>query len=300
MPRSGGTMSIPNTMVAGETALASDVNENFDDIADELTNSVAVDGQSTMTGQLKAASGTVASPGISFGADLDSGLYRIGADNVGAAVNGALVLNISTAGISITGTITPSGQIVATGTVSAPGYSFASDLDSGIYRIGANNIGVGVNGAKVLDVATTGLSITCTITPSGQIVTLAGTKTAPGLAFASDLDTGIYRIGANNLGISVGDTKIFDVVTTGVTITGTLTNSGAVTLQSTLAVTGASTLTGALTANNSAGITARNTVKAYGRVTTGLLAEGFNVASVVDNGTNHTITFTAAMADANY
>lgn len=46
------------------------------------------------------------------------------------------------------------------GVVSAPAYSFASDNDSGMYRIGANNIGLGVNGAKVLDIATTGLGIT--------------------------------------------------------------------------------------------------------------------------------------------
>lgn len=46
------------------------------------------------------------------------------------------------------------------GTVSLPAWSFVSDPDSGIYRIGANNIGVAVNGAKVLDIATTGLSIT--------------------------------------------------------------------------------------------------------------------------------------------
>lgn len=51
----------------------------------------------------------------------------------------------------------------ADGTVSLPGMAFASDTDSGLYRIGSNNIGVAVNGAKVLDVATTGLAITGTV-----------------------------------------------------------------------------------------------------------------------------------------
>lgn len=45
------------------------------------------------------------------------------------------------------------------GTVGAPAYSFNGDTDSGIYRIGANNIGVAVNGAKVLDIGTTGFTI---------------------------------------------------------------------------------------------------------------------------------------------
>jgi microcystin-dependent protein len=38
-----------------------------------------------------------------------------------------------------------------------------------LYRIGANNIGVAVNGAKVLDVATTGLAVTGTLASSGAI-----------------------------------------------------------------------------------------------------------------------------------
>lgn len=52
----------------------------------------------------------------------------------------------------------------ADGTVGTPGLNFSSDTDSGIYRIGANNIGIGVNGAKVLDIATTGVGITGAVT----------------------------------------------------------------------------------------------------------------------------------------
>lgn len=39
------------------------------------------------------------------------------------------------------------------GTVSLPSVAFASDTDTGIYRIGANNLGVAAGGAKVLDIA---------------------------------------------------------------------------------------------------------------------------------------------------
>lgn len=58
-------------------------------------------------------------------------------------------------------TLGATGAISASnGTVSLPAITFTSDTDSGVYRIGANNIGVAVNGAKVLDVATTGLTVT--------------------------------------------------------------------------------------------------------------------------------------------
>lgn len=295
-------------MVAGETALASDVNENFEDLGDEITNSVAVDGQSTLTGQFKAANGSVSAPGITFGADTDSGIYRIGANDLGMGVNGALVQEWTTAGILITGTITPSGQIVgAVGSVSAPGYSFAGDLNTGWYWIGADNAGMAVGGTKILDVASTGLSVTGTITPSGQIVGAAGSVSAPGYSFASDLNAGFYRIGADNVGLTLNGSKVVDWATTGETITGTITVSGAATLQSTVAVTGASTLTGAVTANNSAGVTAYNTCKAFavftvsGTTVSFTAGNYFNVASVTRTAEGiFDILFTNALPTANY
>jgi hypothetical protein len=55
MARNGsGTYSVPNTFVAGETITASGENQNFSDIGAEITNSVAADGQTSMTGPLKA------------------------------------------------------------------------------------------------------------------------------------------------------------------------------------------------------------------------------------------------------
>lgn len=112
MSRNGsGTMAIPNTLVSGEVIEASDHNENYSDIASEITNSVAVDGQSAMTGPLKAASGTVAAPGITFGSDTDSGLYRIGSNEIGVAVGGALVADVSSTGLAVTGTVSASGAV---------------------------------------------------------------------------------------------------------------------------------------------------------------------------------------------
>ena len=55
------------------------------------------------------------------------------------------------------------------GTAALPAFSFDADQATGIYRIGANNIGVGVNGAKVLDVGTTGLGVTGTASTTDTI-----------------------------------------------------------------------------------------------------------------------------------
>lgn len=79
---------------------------------------------------------------------------------------------------------------VASGTVSAPAYSFSADTDSGLYRIGANNLGVAVNGAKVLDVGTGGLAVTGLVSATTQL--LGGTATTGagyGLSAALTADT---------------------------------------------------------------------------------------------------------------
>jgi microcystin-dependent protein len=96
-----GTYTVPNTFVAGTAITASDHNENWEDVGDEITNSLAIDGQSTMTGQLKAANGTAAAPGITFGSDVDTGFYRASANDVGIAVNGSAVVRVNSTGMDV-------------------------------------------------------------------------------------------------------------------------------------------------------------------------------------------------------
>lgn len=57
------------------TILSSAVNANFNDIATGLSDVLTRDGQAGMTAALKAISGSVSAPGITFTGDLTSGLY---------------------------------------------------------------------------------------------------------------------------------------------------------------------------------------------------------------------------------
>jgi hypothetical protein len=84
------------------------------------------------------------------------------------------------------------------GSVTAPAYSFSSDANSGWYQISDNSLGLATNGVLRLSVDTT--SLVPTLPVQGQDFS-AG---APTYAFASDPDTGIFRAGANKLGISTG------------------------------------------------------------------------------------------------
>ncbi len=112
MSRNGaGTFTTPNTFVAGTTITAAAFNQNFSDIASELTNSVAADGQTSMTGPLKASNGAVAAPSHSFASDTDTGMYRSADGEVSIAGNGNRLITISSAGISAaSGTFLVSGS----------------------------------------------------------------------------------------------------------------------------------------------------------------------------------------------
>lgn len=117
MPRNGsGSMSTPNTFVPGTTITASDHNENWTDNAAEMTNSLALDGQSTMTGPIKASNGTVAAPAITFGSDPDTGISRIDANTMAFSANGAQVMQVDPTGAEVTGDMTVSGALDVGGT----------------------------------------------------------------------------------------------------------------------------------------------------------------------------------------
>lgn len=137
---------------------------------------LVIDGSATVvpTGALVAGANYTAVYVNSVSAWRLKNFYRVFASTT---FSGALT--ISSGGLVLSAdTIT-----VPTGSASAPSYSFASDSNTGIYRIGADNIGVTANGAKVLDISTTGLAITGTLSATGGI-------TATNVAAQADQETG--------------------------------------------------------------------------------------------------------------
>jgi hypothetical protein len=83
MPRNGaGTFTVLNPVQIGQLRSSSQVNANFTDAGDELTNSVPLDGSADMTGQFKPISGTAPSPGISWVVDPNTGFRLVGADEM--------------------------------------------------------------------------------------------------------------------------------------------------------------------------------------------------------------------------
>ena len=107
--------------------------------------------------------------------------------------------------------LNPVYALFGAGTVSLPAITLNGDTDSGLYQIGANNLGVAVSGAKVLDISSTGLAVTGTTSTTSGMAVGGATAGAGGIAFpatavaVADVNTlDDYEEGTFSPGISFG------------------------------------------------------------------------------------------------
>ncbi len=116
MPFNGsGSFSVTATFVPSTPISSSTMNTLLVDIATNgLSDCLTRDGQSTMTGQIKGANGTLSLPSYSFASDLNTGFYRIGSDNIGVVCGATKILDITTTGVALTGTFSVSGAVTFT------------------------------------------------------------------------------------------------------------------------------------------------------------------------------------------
>lgn len=107
--------------------------------------------------------------------------------------------------LSVNGGVMTGRLVTAASTTTAAGFNIpagtapTSPVDGDIWTTTAG-VFARINGSTV------GLG-------GGTILLANGSAAAPSLAFTSDTDTGMYRVGANNIGISAGGSKIMDLGT---------------------------------------------------------------------------------------
>lgn len=128
-------------------------------------------------GQSQFVDGGVGAPAVSFLLDPDTGLYRAGANDIVFTVGG-----VPAAQFLLSGGI---GQTsVADGTIAIPGLAFNNDLDTGLYRAGANAF-VAVSGGVAVATFNSGANATLQLAD--------GSAGLPALGFTNDANTGIFR-----------------------------------------------------------------------------------------------------------
>jgi hypothetical protein len=153
--------------------------------------------------QLKATDGTISLPAISFASDPDTGIYHDSANSMAVTIGGT-----GTATFRSTFLYCNTPVYVAPGSASAPGLVFNSDTNTGIYSGGTDVLSFSVGGVSAGRVSATNWEIDV---PFWAPI---GSAAAPSISFGADPDTGIYRMGVNDLGVAVGGTTALEISTT--------------------------------------------------------------------------------------
>lgn len=118
MPRnSSGVYQLPagNPVVSGTLVESVWANSTMSDIAQAVTDSLDRFGRSTMAAPLLINDGTVSAPGVAFGAESSTGLFRKSAKVLGVTAGGMEVATFTQAGVTfpkgIVGDITTTGKL---------------------------------------------------------------------------------------------------------------------------------------------------------------------------------------------
>ncbi len=86
------------------------------------------------------------------------------------------------------------------GSASAPTFSFASDTNTGMYRLTSDTLAFSVGGSNAMYMQSS------KVEANKRFEIIAGSNTAPGLSLAGDDNTGIYRYAENQIGFTIDGT----------------------------------------------------------------------------------------------
>jgi hypothetical protein len=146
--------------------------------------------------------GSTANPSVSFISDADSGFYWNAADKFSASVGGATLMEWSVGGV----TMVSQNFFFQNGSAAAPSITFNSDPNLGIYRDGADSLGISTAGAERVVISDGGLKIS-----SSDLFVRDGTAGGPSIRFTDDTDTGLFRTGADVISITCGGVEALRV-----------------------------------------------------------------------------------------
>lgn len=196
MPRnSSGTYTLPagNPVVTGTTISSTWANTTLSDISSEMTDSLDRSGKGGMLAPLQLADGTAPLPALTFVLDSNTGLCRIGSDNIGLATGGSLRFDVSTTAVNVTLPL-----VIQNGLVGSPAVTFTSDTNTGFYLIGADDLGFVTGGILRYEIGATGTHTFAT--PSAGRTLVAGALNGQAtVAATGTLSGGTVFILAENL-----------------------------------------------------------------------------------------------------
>lgn len=108
-------------------------------------------------------SGIPTQPVITWGADSDTGIHRVGPDSVGIDAGAGVITTVTSSSVK------PSVQWLGpAGTAAAPTYAFSADSNSGVYSSGTQTTAISTGGGKRFSVSPTLTEMTTPITTTNS------------------------------------------------------------------------------------------------------------------------------------
>lgn len=132
-----------------------------------------------LSGALYASTGAAATPSIAHQTDTNTGIYWGNDDTLRCVAGGTEQARFTTTGFSII----PSAAKLTLGdanNAATPALNFANDTNSGLYRIGADNLGLALNGTLQVDFSTSRILLSSGIDIQINAATTPGSVTSLG------------------------------------------------------------------------------------------------------------------------
>jgi hypothetical protein len=150
--------------------------------------------------QVKVPDGTIGAPSLAFATSPNMGAYYVSANRWALVVNGASKIDMAN-----TVTLMRNQVRFSDGSAASPSVSFESDPDTGVFRIGTDQLGFATTGIQRLNIAT--LAIVSSLPFRG----VNGSTAAPTFSFSSDSNTGIFLSTPAGVSISANGGEAFKV-----------------------------------------------------------------------------------------
>ncbi len=139
--------------------------------------------------------------------DYDISLQAVSGD-INLTAGGAVRLASDRLDRNTTGAVSIYGG--GAGSAGTPTYSFYDDTDSGIYRVGADQVGIATGGNTRVRVGTSYLIVSAgTLDDDDPRLQPNGSITSPAYSFRGDTNTGMWRAAADEIGLTAGGAEMF-------------------------------------------------------------------------------------------